>query len=69
MSEVAAVSECARAVSAGSNGSVVCMRPCACICCTRSTRYEVKAVVEEDEEKKVVVAVVAVAVVVVMVVV
>lgn len=37
--------------------------------CTRSTRYEVKAVVEEDEEKKVVVAVVAVAVVVVMVVV
>lgn len=47
-----------------------------CVCghahvyvCTRSTRYEVKAVVEEDEEKKVVVAMVAVAVVVVMVVV
>lgn len=37
---------------------------------TRSTRYEVKAVVEEDEEKKVVVAVaVEVAVVVVIVVV
>lgn len=37
--------------------------------CTRSTRYEVKAVVEEDEEKKVVVAVVAAAAVVVVMVV